>query len=68
MKLVKEVYHSWGAEGLSYHGMLPGGWLTPDVSSPSQLFSSRQTTAEIRKLCKGARKQVFRHSGLCGTL
>jgi hypothetical protein len=65
MKIVKETYHTWGAEGDIVHsGALCTASLT--CNYPLQLSSSRRITLVIQSSCRAAKKQAFPHSAHCG--
>jgi hypothetical protein len=67
MKIVKETYHTWGAEGDIVHsGALCTASLT--CNYPLQLSSSRRITLVIQSSCRAAKKQAFPHSAHCGIL
>lgn len=65
MEILKEAYHSWGAEGDAVHS----GALRSAAGADARLLqssSSRPITKAIQSSCRAAKKQASPHSAHCG--
>ena len=71
MKILKDTYDAWGAEG-EWRCL---SWARPRADTrrrhvlsvyPLQLCSSRRTLALIQRSCRAAKKQAYLHSARCG--